>query len=164
MSLDVYALLVLGGTVIFATVSTLLFLRFAYRKEHRMFKNLKRTIYLLKTGGNSLQTEQGLLRDNGLFSVHATIFDLRTDTRSLQTLNRSTVLVVGYSKEFAEYQAVIDSARQRNLPIVVLAKPGEIVPAHMEIFQGYIYFEMCNTPSRLLTTILNLSLVSKPVS
>ena len=42
---------------------------FIIRKEIRLFKNLKRKIYLLKTGSNNLETEREMLLKNGLYDV-----------------------------------------------------------------------------------------------
>jgi len=54
----------------------------------------------------------------------------------------------------------LDRAKERDIPLVVLAKTDKISGKHMSIFQQYIYFEMCNTSARLLTTIFNLSIIT----
>jgi hypothetical protein len=133
---------------------------FVLRKEIRLFNNLKRTIYLLKTGRNNLVTEKELLSENGLYDVHNSILDLTNDIKPLQTLRDFSVFVVGYSQDYSNYQSILDRVKSKNIPLIVLAKPNEISDEHMNIFQQYIYFEMCNTSARLLTTIFSLSVVT----
>jgi len=134
--------------------------RFIIRKEIRLFENLKRKVYLLKTGSNSLETEREMLVENGLYDVHDNILDLSQETKALQTLKNFAVFVVGYSQEYTRYQEIVNEAKSKNIPLVVFAKPGEIILEHMTIFLGYTYFEMCNTSARLLITIFNLSIVT----
>lgn len=135
------------------------FLHFFFRKEVRLFRNLGRKIYLLNTGGSNLETERQMLVKNGLFSVSESILDVRQDTKQLQVLEGFAVFVLGYSNTYTNYAAIVDYAKTHNSPIVVFAKPTEITTDHMKIFQQHIYFEMCNTSARLLTTILGISLI-----
>jgi len=114
----------------------------------------------LKTGTATLETEREMLNKNGLFVVNDRILDLTNDTNTLQTLESFAVFVIGYSSTCANYQTIVDHAKASNIPVIVLAKPTEITPDHMAIFQQYIYFEMCNSPARLLTIIFNLSLIT----
>lgn len=133
---------------------------FIIRKEIRLFKNLKRKIYLLKTGSSNLEAEKELLNENGLYDVHNTILDLSSEIKSLQTTKVFSVFVIGYSKGYLNYQGILNVAKSKNIPVIVLAKSNEISQDHMNIFQEYIYFEMCNTSARLLTTIFNLSIIT----
>jgi hypothetical protein len=125
-----------------------------------MFKNLSRKIYLLRTGDRNLGTEHELLKNNGLFDVYNNALDLRNGITSLQTARVSSVFVIGYSKDYSLYQGIVSHAMQKNIPLIVIAQPREIIDSHMAIFQQYVYFEMCNTPARLLTTIFNLSIIT----
>ena len=157
---DIYTLLIFLIYFISGAITTFLFLRLFFRKEIRLFKNLQREVYLLKTGQANLETEREMINSNGLFSVNEKILDLSNETNQLQTLKDFAVFVVGYSSACTNYQTIVNHAKAQNIPLIVLAKPAEITPEHLNIFQQYIYFEMCNSPARLLTIIFNLSLIS----
>jgi len=156
---DIYAFLVFIFYFVLGVATCYAFLRLFFRKEIRLFRNLKRKVYLLKTGTATLETEREMLNKNGLFIVNDRVLDL-IDTNILQTLESFAVFVIGYSSTCTSYQTIVDHAKASNIPIIVLAKPTEITPEHMAIFQQYIYFEMCNSPARLLTIIFNLSLIT----
>lgn len=141
-----------------ATYYTFLWLFF--RKEIRLFRNLKRKVYLLKTGTSTLETEIEMLNKNGLFFVNDRVLDLTPDANAVQTLEKFAVFVIGYSNTYANYKTIVDHAKAQNIPVIVLAEPGEITDEHMPIFKQYVYFEMCNSPARLLTIIFNLSLIT----
>ena len=157
---DIYAFLVFVLYFSLGVATCYAFLRLFFRKEIRLFKNLKRKVYLLKTGLATLETERQMLNKNGLFIVNDRVLDLMNDTATLQTLEGFAVFVIGYSDTYNNYQTIVTHAKTANIPIIVIAKPAEITVAHMAIFQEYIYFEMCNSPARLLTIIFNLSLIT----
>lgn len=159
IAFDIYAFLRFAIFFALGAVSCFAFLRFFFHKEIKLFKHLKRKIYLLKTGTSTLETERELLQKNGLFVVSDRVMDLNSDLSLLQTLDSFAIFVVGYSTEYANYQSIIDHAKSNCIPVIVIAKPDEIKD-HMTIFRQYIYFEMCNTPARLLSTIFNLSLIT----
>ena len=154
-----YDLLVFLFYFFIGVLACFAFLRFWFRKEVRLFRNLGRKIYLIKTGIADLETERHMLVKNGLYAVNENVLNLSQDTKQLQTLENFAVFVIGYDPGYVNYALMVDHAKDRNIPIVVFARPTEITADHMSIFQQYVYFEMCNTSARLLTTILNLSLV-----
>ena len=156
---DIYAFLAFVFYFALGVATCYAFLRLFFRKEIRLFRNLKRKVYILKTGTATLETEREMLNKNGLFTVDDRVLDL-TDTNTIQTLENFAVFVIGYSSIYANYQTIVDHAKASNIPVIVLAKPTEIIAEHMTIFQKYIYFEMCNSPARLLTIIFNLSLIT----
>lgn len=146
--------LVPSGFFIYKLVS------FVIRKEIRLFKNLKRTIYLMSpTANGSLKREKILLHKNGIYYVNNDILDL-SDLGTLETTDKFSVFVISYSKKFTQYQKVVDRAKRDFIPLIVIAKPEEINSTHMKIFITYPYFEMVNTSSRLLITIFNLSIIT----
>ncbi len=157
---DIYAFLVFVFYFTLGVATCYAFIRLFFRKETRLFRNLKRKVYILKTGTASLETEREMLNKNGLFVVNDRVLDLTNDANTLQTLENFAVFVIGYSSVYTNYQTMVDHAKVANIPVIVLAKPTEITSEHMAIFQQYIYFEMCNSPARLLTIIFNLSLIT----
>jgi len=157
---DTYSYLTLFICFILGAITLYSFVYFFFRKEIRLFKNLKRKIYLLRTGAGDLQTERELFLANGLFDVYTNVIDLKEGVKLLQTLKSYSVFVIGYSKGYPFYKEILDHSVPKKIPVIVIAKPGEIIPEHMTIFQKYVYFEMCNTSARLLTTVFNLSLIT----
>lgn len=159
-ALDIYAVLAFLFYFGLGVGTCIAFIRLFFRKEIRLFQNLKRKVYLFKTGPVALDTEREMLHRNGLFVVNDRVLDLTSGTNPLQTLEGLAVFVVGYSNAYRSYQAIVDHAKSKNIPLIMIAKPAEITNDHMAIFQQYIYFEMCNSPARLLTIIFNLSLIT----
>lgn len=157
---DIYAFLVFIFYFALGVATCYAFLRLFFRKEIRLFRNLKRKVYLLKTGTSTLETEIELLNKNGLFSVNDRVLDLTQNAEAVQTLEKFAVFVVGYSSAYMDYKTLVDHAKAQNIPVIVLAEPREITDEHMPIFKQYVYFEMCNSPARLLTIIFNLSLIT----
>lgn len=146
--------LIPSGYIIYKLVA------FLTRKEIRLFNNLKRKVYVLSTDSSqSLQREKSLLQTNGFFTIHDEIISL-SDIGVLETLNNSSVFVIGYSKSFKNYKEIISRAKRNSIPVVFFASPGEIIDEHMKLFREYPYFEMCNSTARLLTTIFNLCAIS----
>lgn len=126
----------------------------------RLFKNLQRTIYLMSTDSTTvLQREKTMFHMNGLYHVSPDIVHL-SDLGHLETVKDFSIFVVGYTRGFGHYKEVIDRAKRNSIPVVVLAGPRDITDEDMAIFKEYPYFEMCNTSSRLLTTIFSLSAVT----
>lgn len=133
---------------------------FFIHKEIRLFKNLKRTIYLMTTSNQGqLQREKSLLQKNGLYHVYDEIISL-SDLGTLDTVEKFSIFVISYSKEFTHYQEIIDRAKRDVIPVIFLTSPKDITDEQMAIFKEYPYFDMCNTSARLLTTIFNLSAVT----
>lgn len=147
--------LIPGGFFVYKLVS------FLIRKEIRLFKNLKRKIYLMNTDStNILQREKTLLIQNGLYQINNDVLSL-SDLGILETTEKFSVFVIAYSKTFSHYQKVIDRAKRDSIPVIFLAAgPRDITDEHLALFKDYPYFEMCNTSARMLTTIFNLSAVT----
>ncbi len=147
--------------LILFTFNIYLFLSFAIKKERRVFKNLKKTIYLLQTGLEGMQTEHELFKENKmLFHVHDKVFNLSSDPLILNTIKSDSVLVVGYSETFGKYDALVQLAKTTNSALIVYAKlPHKITDAHLELFNSHKYYDMCQSIARLMTVVFNLAII-----
>jgi hypothetical protein len=131
------------------------------QREIRIYKNHKRKIYFFKTQSDkNLQNELLLIKQNNLFIVDDEIKDLSESTKILDNLEKFSIFVLSYFRDFNSYEKIIDLARNNSIPVIVLASPREINDSHMKIFNSHSFFEMCNTPARLLTILFNLSIIT----
>ncbi len=160
-ALDIYALFTFLFYFSIGTITCFVFLRFFFKKEIRMFRNLKRKVYLLKTNQDALETEMEMLNKNGLFSKVERVYDISAGLDQLQTFEDFAIYVAEYSGSYEFYPDLVATAKVKKIPLIILAKPeNRISSEHMSKFQQHIYFEMCNSSARLLTLLLNLALVS----
>jgi len=62
-----------------------------------------------------------------------------------------------YDKVKQQILSVIDKAESKKIPVIIYAKQGEIKNLeHWEIFNGYIFCDVANTPNRLVIILLNI--------
>lgn len=134
--------------------------RFLVRKEVRLFKNLQRKVYFLRVADQpTMQREIEMATRSGLFTLHPSIVDVHRDGGVLEMIDPAAVIVVGYSPTYCQYEAIVERARRHSIPLIVFAESSQIT-VHMPLFRGYPYFEMCNTSTRLLSTIFNICAVT----
>jgi len=146
--------------IVIGAINTSMFIAFLFRKERRIFNNLKKKIYLFQTGQEGLQTEYELLKENKLlFHVHEIIFNLPANPNVLKAVKINSIYVVKYSAEYNGYEALVRSADEKGSALIVFSKPSEIIKSHMELFNHYKYYEMCNSVARLLTLIFNFAII-----
>ncbi len=123
--------------------------RFFRKREQRLFKNINRPIAIIGTEKNPMQHECELLRRVGFFEVGTP----STDGRAPDMLNGNRLVIIGYSPNSRRFKEALNAARQRDIPIIVYAKPGEIEPEDMSLIQGYSHQSMSNTPLRLISDV-----------
>lgn len=138
----------------------LLWLAFFYKKERRLFRNLKRKVYFLRIDGSTcnLEKEQNLICENGLFKAEKSVRQYSNGL--IETIEGKVVLVVSYSPSFLDYANLIVSLKNKKIPVIILAKPREITPEHENIFADYPYLQVCNYTSRLLTSLFDICAVT----
>ncbi|MBU1730082.1 hypothetical protein KJ557_00790 [Patescibacteria group bacterium] len=144
-----------------ATLSWLLYIWRYLRLQFRFAKNLKRKVYFLKTINNgSLQTEKDLIKKIKLFNVENDIKDISEDLKVLQNLKSNAVYIVGYNPEYLLYDKLLSEAKNKNIPIIIFARQGEIKkPEHWISFNGYICCDVANTSNRLLIILTNILMI-----
>ena len=159
--LSIYEVVISIIGIISLVISVSVCVFFVARKERRIFKNLKKTIYLFQTGPDGLQAEHELLKENKLlFRVHDKIFNLPENPNILNTIKRKSIFVVKYSKGYERYDALVQTAKNTDSALIVLSKMArEIEDEHMALFNSHKYYDMCNSVSRLLVLIFNLAII-----
>ncbi len=137
-----------------ATIS--IFCRY-FSIQIRFAKNLRRKIYFLKTSDKkSLQTQKGKIKNLKLFDVKEEIKDISNSLDVLQTLKDNAVYIVGYDKNYQNYEKLFERARSKNIPIILFAKHGEIQKESWDLINEYIYCDVANTTNRLAIILLNI--------
>lgn len=133
---------------------------FFYRKEFRLFRNLKRKVYFLKINGSTcnLEKELKLVSENGFFISDTTVRNYSNGF--LDTIKEKAVVIIGYSPTFNNYQNLIASISKNNFPVLVFSKPGAITSNHNNIFSEYPYLQVCNFSSRLLTSLFDICAIT----
>lgn len=144
-----------------ALLSWLLYIWRYLRLQFRFAKNLKRKVYFLKTSDDKgLQTEKDLIKKIKLFNVENDIKDISVDLKVLQNLKSNAVYVVGYNSDYSLYDNLLSEAKNKNIPIIIFARQGEIKEAkHWASFNGYICCDVANTSNRLLIILINILMI-----
>jgi hypothetical protein len=133
---------------------------FFYRKESRLFRNLKRTVYFfhIKDSTCDLEKERNLVDTNGFFTADGAVREFSSSI--LDTISGPSVVVIAYSSKYSDYQRFLESALAKKVPVLIFAKPGEINPKHNMLFAEYPYLQVCNYGSRLLTSLFNICAIT----
>ncbi len=133
------------------------------RIQWRFMRNLKRKVYFLKTSNDKiLQTEKDLIKKIELFNVESDIKDITNDIKVTQGLDKNAVYIVGYNKDYKNYKKLVDKASDKNIPVIIFAKQGEIRESeHWDVFNSYIYCDVANTSSRLAVILMNTLIITK---
>lgn len=122
---------------------------FFYRKERRLYKNIKRSIGIFPTESIDMKHEKNLLDRTKLFDVHMAA----TDVRAKDCITDHRLAIIGYSPESDMFREVFCDAKKEKIPVIVYSKPGRIDKEDMELIQGYSNQSMCNTPLRLISDV-----------
>ncbi|MCP4119564.1 MAG: hypothetical protein GY737_30020 [Desulfobacteraceae bacterium] len=120
------------------------------KAQFRFGRNLKRNVYFLKTSeAKKLSVEKNTLAQLKLFNLDPEIKDIAENLKELQLFKKQAVYIVGYDAKYDKYKELFDRARPANIPILILANPGEITSReHWNIFNGYIYCDVANSANR----------------
>ena len=129
------------------------------RSQLRFGKNLKRTVYFLKTSGEvNLQSQKERLKNLQLFNLDGEIKDISNhqDIDILQSLDDNAVYIVGY-KDGYDYEKLFSYAKSKKIPIIIFAPHRtKRIEGAWELFGGYIYCDVANTTNRLAIILLNV--------
>lgn len=133
---------------------------FFYRKESRLFRNLKRKVYFFRMKGSScdLEKERYLVDTNGFFTADNAVREFSPTI--LDTIVGPSVVVMAYSPKCVEYQLFLESALTKKVPVLLFAKPSEIDSKHNALFAEYPYLQVCNYGSRLLTSLFDICAIT----
>lgn len=138
-----------------------IWLWFFYRKESRLFRNLKRKVYFFRIKGSTcdLEKERNLVDSNGFFVADAAVREF--SSALLDTITGPAVIVLAYSSKFSGYKSFLDSTLAKKVPVIVFARSGEITDVqHRKLFEEYPNLQICNFGSRLLTSLFDICAVT----
>jgi hypothetical protein len=128
--------------------------KFFYKKERRLFKNIRRPICLFATSDTDLKREHKILKRAGFFNVGNISDDISEADFIRDKENR--LIIIGYSPGNANFKAIYDAAKNANTPVVVYSGPNRILPDDMQYIQGYSFHSIANTPLRLISDVFAL--------
>lgn len=108
--------------IFFSTLAVILFLAWFFRKELRLYKNLKRPIMIItptdskgkKIAGKEMEVEIEMLKKNNLFNVY-------TGSHNFQSLNPKEnycLIVVGYDKNMAGLDDILSKVKSLHIPLI----------------------------------------------
>ena len=141
-----------------AIIMSFLFFNYLYKKEFRIFRNLNRSIFIFSSDDSlNLRNEYDTLKSTKLCKNISQPEKL--ELKSLDKINKFSVVIIGYSSSYQYYSKVFDLLKSKGIPVIVYAPREKVIPAHMDIVNQYLYWELCNIPSRILPAIFNLALI-----
>ncbi len=152
---------IIVGYVAIRVIGFLIWTNFFYKKEKRLFRNLKREVHFIKFEGSQhdLETETRLIKENGFFKVENEIKQYSENL--ISSIEQKAAIVVSYSPTFTGYQKLIDFLQPKKIPLVILAKSDpRITSEHTAIFDQYPYHQVCNGTSRLLTSLFSICAIT----
>lgn len=122
----------------------------------RFGKNLRRKIYFIKTSEEKkLIRERDTLVRLKMFNLVEDIKDISISIKDIHALERNAVYIIGYSKQYDEYNELIKLSENFRIPIIFLAKFEEITEEHRSLFNDSIFCDVANTSRRLAIILLN---------
>lgn len=131
-----------------AAIGFAIWFYFFCRKEHRLFKNIKRPIGIISTGSDKPMThEANLLKRVKFFNVT----DPYSDNRAVDLLNGKRLVIIGYSAS-QHFRDAYAAAKQAKIPVIIYAKQGEIQD-DWQLIESYSNYTICNTPLRLISDV-----------
>ncbi len=119
------------------------------KKEQRLFKNLQRPVGIIATPDKPMTHEAVLLKRVGFFDIK----DPSSDSRALDLMNENRLVIIGYSPNSQAFKDAFNTAKQREVPVIVYAGPTRISDEDMKLLQSYSHHSMCNTPLRLISDV-----------
>jgi len=127
-----------------------------YSRNKKLRDNLKKPLFLYEFENNILQRTEEILKNSDFITRNRT-----TDLCSLDDLTKEhSILIIGYSSIDAsteKMQSLINRVINQRTPLIVFCNPKcRIKETDMEILSRYSYYEICNTPLRLIMLIDNI--------
>ena len=122
-----------------------------YKRSYKLYKNLKRPIFLFEMKKDNLERVQEVLKETELNPLSP-----KTNITSLDSLtSKHSACIVGY-EEGAEsaniLQEIINRIRPYHTPLIIYTDV-QISKDVLPVIKEYSYFEICNSPLRVVTLI-----------
>lgn len=167
LSLTHWLLLVFYHIVIVGLL-TFGFIRWFWRKQWRLYKNLKRSIMIVTPTGQAnekipsteMELERKMLKDNGFLNIN----DQVTDFRSFKPASNHCILVIGYHQDMQGLDELITKVKHLQIPVIIYTygkNIGAIADKHMRLFNSYPLILYANFQLTLMNHIFS-TLASYP--
>ncbi len=142
------------------TVSIVTFVLFVYRKERRLFKNVKKSIVFLNltTDSEAMKLESEIIKKGKFFKVP----EIMGDSRIIDTLDISTysliVLGINESTEAEHFKKTYQNITGCKKPVIIYTLGNRNVPfLHSESYiKDYYQHTIATTPIRLVGDIFTV--------
>ncbi|MDO8265549.1 MAG: hypothetical protein Q7T41_01245 [Candidatus Saccharibacteria bacterium] len=118
----------------------------------RFTTNVARQISVISTEKQPMEHEVELLSRVGYFK---NVKHIASDTRNINLLRETTLIVVGYTENSKMYKAVLKYAFDNTLPIIVFASKDMNKDDFNEI-KNYSFGSICNTDLRLVSDVFSV--------
>jgi hypothetical protein len=119
-----------------------------FRRERRIFKNLRRSIGIISTPETTMDHEYKLIRRAGLFKVT----EPSSDNRAIDLMQKHRLIIIAYSNS-ADFKTAYDRIRHWGIPVIIYAKFGDIPKEEFPYIEKYTNHTICNTPLRLISDV-----------
>lgn len=122
-----------------------------YKRARRLYKNLRRPIFLFEMKKDNLERVQEVLKETQLNPLPP-----KTDISSLDSLTpKYSACIVGYTA--GDHSAdilrdIIGRIRHYHIPLVIYTDV-QIPQNQIPIIRNYSYSEVCNSPLRVVTLV-----------
>ena len=121
------------------------------KKDIRLIQNLKRPIMVMDSSTKDMKLVRELIHDAGFFRLE----EPTTATQSTDRIRNHGAIIVGYTKGESNLKEIISAAKNKSIPVIVFAMPGELEAGSQDLksVQEYSYAEIAKTPFRLVNLI-----------
>ena len=150
--LDIYSYVILLIGLVIGVGACISFIYFFFKKEWRLFQNRRRPIMIFRSADQNMGVAFNLLQDTKLFKVEEPTENYQDSIR----LNKHSLVIIGYSSGMNGFKDIVESAKQKRIPIIVYAKPSDISDEDMKILNDYCYYSICNIPLRLINDVFTI--------
>lgn len=135
----------------------LAFARWVFKRQWRLFQNLKRPVVILQPQqangevipGGRLDVEIGMIRANGFLNVG----DQPTDYRSFNPIGKHCVVVLGYRSGMVGLADILSRIKSNHVPLIVYSYGEVISGPDEETLGSYPSALYANFPITLLNHI-----------
>lgn len=127
-----------------------------YKRNKKLYKNLKRPIYLYEMEKGNLERVRDILKETELNPK-----ETKTDIKFVDSLTgESSVCIVGYYKTNSsdkDMKNIINKLQSKKIPLIVYSPQSQHIDPNTYLsIQDYSYSEICNSPLRIVTLINNI--------
>jgi hypothetical protein len=149
--------LVVSGVILL--ILNIIFLRFIFRKEYRLFKNLGKPILFLNqtsSQNTSFGVEINLFKQSKIFNVK----DVEETTLNVIRNERNDLgfIVVGVSNKTQNLSDIVECLTKSRCPSIIytFGDSKAIKPDDMQLIYKYQKIGICNTSTRLIGDVFSI--------